>query len=153
MRCAVNIVLAISAFVPFLALARTPASAEPDKETLPRPVVETHDLMKLFNKPLYQLLKDEMQRTDDKKNWNTISERGLQAAEVANLVALRKDGGKDHRQWQQMAADLQSAGLRLSEAARSEDAEQTRQAYQTLITSCNACHQATAPDHAPQLDP
>lgn len=119
-------------------------------EKMPHAVVDTHHLMELFNKPLYQYTKQAMQQEpSDEQGWETIQQRGMQAAEVANLVALRKD---DQR-WRQLASELQQAGIHLAEVAESKDFAQTQQAYRSLIDRCNACHQSMAPDHAPQLKP
>lgn len=117
---------------------------------LPRPVMDTHDLMNLFNKPLYQQLKQKMQQEpSDEPQWKKIADRGWQAAEVANLVALRED----QPQWRQLSARLQQAGVGLAEAAKAGDIQATRQAYSHLIERCNACHRTVAADHAPQLMP
>ena len=120
---------------------------------LPSPVVDTHHLMELFNQELYKLLKQEMQREPaDSEAWKTIRNRGLQAAEVANLVAIRDRAEGDNR-WQRLSGGVQRAGIGLAEAAKAENFERTRQAYRQLIESCNACHQTMAPEHAPTLEP
>lgn len=120
---------------------------------LPRPILDTHQLMELFNKQLYMLLKQEMDNIDaggDKK-FQAIRDRGLQAAEMANLVALRPRE-KDQGQWQQLSLDLQQAGLDLAKAAEGQRKQQVTSAYQNLIQKCNDCHKQTAPDHAPTLE-
>lgn len=135
-----------------IATSRPAAHAEPGESAspgLPQPIVDTHDLMDLFNRPLYKQLKAEMQASADQKNWQAISDRGWQTAEVANLVAMRRD----QPQWRQLAADLQDAGMRLGKAARAEDEAQTTEAYRAVIERCNACHQTVAPARAPTLEP
>jgi hypothetical protein len=120
---------------------------------MPAPVVEARVLMNLFNKPLYTHLKSEMsQQPADDEGWKTLEQRGLQAAEVANLVALRP-ARPPQDQWLQASANLQAAGVALAEAAKAKDWEKTRQAYEGLIQRCNACHQARAPQKAPMLEP
>ena len=52
-----------------------------------------------------------------------------------------------------MAAQLQQAGMQLAETAKGGEGQAVHQAYTSLIQRCNACHQAAAPDHAPQLEP
>lgn len=135
-----------------------PGSAQPPQQqaqaaqaaALPRPVLETHDLMKLFNRPLYEMLRKEMRETSDSDDhWSTIANRGLQTAEVANLVALRNN----QRGWQQLSLNLHQAGLQLAQAANAQDQDATLQAYRGLVQRCNECHQAAAPEHAPQLEP
>jgi hypothetical protein len=121
---------------------------------LPQPIVDTHQLMELFNKPLYQHLKEAMQQQPaNDAGWQTLEERGLQAAEVMNLVAIREREESEQAQWQRGVQTAQQAGLQLTEAAKSRDWEQTRTAYQGLIRNCNECHRQIAPDHAPQIQP
>lgn len=125
---------------------------DPDAEPgeLPRAVVDTHDLMSLFNEPLYNYLKKAMQEEPgDKEGWETIADRGWQTAEVANLVAMRNDD----RQWRKFAADLQQAGTDLAEAAEAEDFDKSQEAYRAVIQRCNACHDESESDHAPELKP
>lgn len=129
----------------------TSAQQAADKAAdIPQPIVNTHELMELFNQPMYQLLKAEMDKgLDDPQRWSTIHDRGLQAAEVANLVALRKSDP----QWQSLAGEMQQAGVQLAEAAERKDKELTRKSYRQLIERCNACHQKIAPQEAPSLEP
>jgi len=126
----------------------------PTAGTLPRPIVDTHQLMELFNKPLYSYLKESMQQqpTDD-KGWKTIQERGFQAAEVMNLVAIRERESDERAAWDRHVRTAQQAGLQLADAAKARDWQQTRSAYEGLIRNCNQCHQKIAPDHAPQVQP
>ena len=118
----------------------------------PAPVVKTGDLMRLFNKPLYTSVKKLMtEEPADEEGWAMIEGGGLQAAEVANLVAIREAPSND--QWYAMAAGLQQGGVALASAAKARDWNATVQAYQGLLQRCNACHQANAPDTAPVLEP
>lgn len=120
---------------------------------LPAPVVDTHHLMELFNQELYDLLRNEMQREPSGDEWwETIHSRGLRAAEVANLVAIRDRGGNDPR-WMRLSAHVQQAGKELAEAAESQNLQRTQEAWRGLVESCNACHRTMAPEHAPQLEP
>jgi hypothetical protein len=119
----------------------------------PVPVVEVPVLMQLFNKPLYTGLKQEMaQQPANEAQWKNLAARGLQAAEIANLVALRKGEGPDDPILRG-ATELQRAGIALADAAKGQQWEATVQAYQGLVQRCNNCHQALAPDKAPQLKP
>jgi hypothetical protein len=109
--------------------------------------------MNLFNKPLYMGLKEEMaQQPANKKQWDELMARGLQTAEIANLVALRQVEGPKEA-WLRGAADLQRAGVALADAAKAQQWDATQQAYQGLVQKCNNCHRALAPDEAPQLKP
>lgn len=143
---------AVAAQPPGAAQAQPPRAAQSARR-MPAPVVEAHDLMNLFNKPLYTHLKSDMaQQPADEEGWKTLEQRGLQAAEVANLVALRP-AKPPQQEWLQGSANLQAAGIALAEAAKSKDWEKTVQAYQGLVQRCNACHQARAPETAPKLEP
>jgi hypothetical protein len=119
----------------------------------PAPVVDVPGLMRLFNKPLYMGLKEKMaQQPANEEEWNDLMARGLQAAEIANLVGIRQVKGP-RETWMRGAADLQRAGVVLADAAKVQQWDATRQAYEGLVQRCNNCHQAQAPDEAPQLKP
>jgi hypothetical protein len=119
----------------------------------PVPVVDVRGLMMLFNKPLYQHLKEDIaEKPADKKAWLNLEERGLQLAEVANLIALRKVK-PPHEEWLELALNLQRAGLALAKAANAQDWNLTVQSYRGLIQRCNDCHRIRAPDKAPTLQP
>jgi hypothetical protein len=119
----------------------------------PMPVVDVPDLMRLFNKPLYMSLKEKMmQQPANQAEWDDLTAKGLQAAEIANLVALREvDPGREA--WIQGAAGLQRAGVAFADASKTGEWNATRQAYVGLLQTCNQCHQARAPQEAPQLKP
>jgi hypothetical protein len=127
----------------------TQAKARP----IPAPVVDASGLMKLFNKPLYTHLQAAMeQKPADNKAWATIEERGLQTAEVANLVALRQ-AKPPQEEWAHLAGNLQRAGLVLADAAKAKDWNATIQAYEGVIQRCNECHETRSPGKAPMLKP
>jgi hypothetical protein len=128
-------------------------STQPQSDSkLPKPILDAHHLMELFNRPVYEYLRKSVakQPTED-KGWTEISNRGLQVAEVANLVAIRPRG-HSNPEWQEHAASLQQAGVELSEAAKAHDWTATTSAYRQVIGQCNSCHQAKAPEKAPQLE-
>ena len=157
------VVVATAAAMTVAANHRNPEAAdgEPQQrapaqqgQKLPQPIVDTHDLMELFNKPLYQYLKEAMkQEPADDKGWKTIEERGLQTAEVMNLVAIRKLSGVSGEDWQRHVRTGQQAGLQLAEVAKSRNWNQTQEAYRGVIRNCNDCHQQVAPEEAPQIQP
>jgi hypothetical protein len=134
--------------------AGQPAQPAPgQRQALPAPILDVPDLMRLFNKPLYLGLKETMaQQPANEQQWQELTGRGLQAAEIANLIALRKVEGP-REPLLQGAAELQRAGIALADAAKGQQWEATVQAYQGLIQGCNNCHQTLAPDKAPQLKP
>ncbi|SRR6056297_3011496 len=122
-------------------------------DSLPTPILNTHDLMEAFNQPYYRSLKQEMsEEAQTEKKWESIAQRGLQAAEIANLVAIR-DTDHDEKKWRQYSVDLQEAGKRLSQAAKSRDFAATSEAYRGLLQSCNQCHTELAGPHAPRIQP
>jgi hypothetical protein len=130
-------------------------ASEPGARPLmpPRPIVDTHDLMHLFNKPVYEFLKEAMQQEPaDEQGWRTVQERGLQVAEVMNLVALRADSEKVP-QWTQLAASVQQKGQQIADAGRRQNWRAATRAYQGVIEGCNNCHQRVAPEKAPVLQP
>ena len=121
---------------------------------LPRPVVSTHELMELFNEPLYHELQELVQTEPaDRKGWGQIRDEGLRAAEIVNLVAVREMAEGQERRWQQLTQEAQAAALELAGAAKRQDWQATTSAYRSLIKNCNDCHQSIAPDHAPELKP
>ncbi len=120
---------------------------------LPKPILDTHHLMELFNEQVYIYMQEAMkEQPSDSEGWNTIAERGLQAAEVMNLVAIRKSAN-EHENWKQLTSETQQAALDLTAAAQTKNFDKTQAAYRGLIQSCNNCHQKIAPDEAPKLQP
>jgi hypothetical protein len=108
--------------------------------------------MQLFNKPLFDLLSQEMQnRPADYKAWNTIRERGLQAAEIANLIAIRQPPAEHAEKWDALSRAVQLAGMELADAAAARQLQATSEAYERLKRSCNQCHETVSPQSAPRL--
>ena len=119
---------------------------------LPAPIVDTHELMELFNEPLYKHLKADMANEPaDDKAWSHIKHHGIEAAEIANLIAIRKSD--DVAKWDPLARDAQQSGIDLARAAGSHDWNKTKSAYASLIKNCNDCHTAFGKGKAPQLEP
>jgi hypothetical protein len=119
-------------------------------QKLPAPVVDTHELMELFNEPLYKHLKaDIASEPADAKAWNHLKHHGIEAAEIANLIAIRKV--ENMPKWDAMSRGAQQSGIDLARAAESHDWNKTKSAYEALIKNCNDCHTASGDDHAPQL--
>jgi hypothetical protein len=119
----------------------------------PAPVVDVPGLMRLFNGPLFKSMKKNMaQQPANAEQWSDIEANGLQAAEIANLVALRRvpDAQADVLRG---AAAMQRAGTALADAAKGQQWNAAQQAYRGVVQACNNCHQTLAPDDAPQLRP
>jgi hypothetical protein len=128
---------------------------EPGKApTLPNPVLDVKGLMQTFNGPVYRRLHAILQnQPTTEKQWNDIQFDALQVAEIANLIVIRKVPQKIVPTVMEHATELQKAGLALDKAARSHNAQETRQSYQHVVETCNACHKALAPGKAPELTP
>ncbi|MEX0937116.1 MAG: hypothetical protein WDZ59_04590 [Pirellulales bacterium] len=130
------------------------ATQQAPREELPQPLVNTHDLMALYNRPLFMMLKAEMQNPQmQEDHWATIADRGMQAAELTNLIVIREEAQQNREVWVPLIGGLRQAGLRLVEAAKAQNQEQVIAAYRNLVTSCNQCHRTVAPQKAPMLTP
>jgi hypothetical protein len=128
-----------------------PGPARPGQP--PSPVVDVPGLMRLFNGPLYKSMKKNMaQQAADAQQWSDIEANGLQAAEIANLVALRRVP-EAQAEVVRGAADMQRAGTALADAAKAQQWNTAQQAYRGIVQACNNCHQTLAPGEAPELRP
>jgi hypothetical protein len=120
---------------------------------LPDPVVDVPGLMRLFNGPLFKSMKKNMAREPaEDEQWSDIEANGLQAAEIANLVALRRVP-EAQAEVLRGAEDLKRAGTALADAAKGQQWNAAQQAYRGVVQACNNCHQTLAPGDAPQLMP
>lgn len=123
---------------------------------MPRTVVGAHDLMELFNEPLYEDLKEAMQReANDEERWEMIEHLGVKTAEIANLVAIRngEHASEEPAEWREYSTGMHQAGQELAEAAGTQDFQAVQRAYRGVVNACNACHDHFAPDDAPNLEP
>jgi hypothetical protein len=119
----------------------------------PSPVVDVPGLMRLFNGPLYKSMKKNMARHPaNEQQWSDIEANGLQAAEIANLVALRRVPDAQAEVLRGAEA-MQRAGTALADAAKAQQWNATQQAYRGIVQACNNCHQTLAPGNAPELRP
>ena len=136
------------------AAADTPKSAEHQSTEMPKPVVGVHELMELFNRPLYMQMKAAMaEMPNDDKGWSDIEHRGWQVAEVANLVAIHRKQDVSEASWSELTENLQQAGVHLAEAGKAKDFARAQSAYRGVLQRCNICHRQVAPDEAPVLKP
>ncbi len=137
-----------------VATADNEKPAAPAKSKLPKAVINTHELMEVFNENLHHDLKEKMaQEPKTARDWKLLKRQGYRAAEIANLVALREAEGGNEKLWQELCGEAQQAGLNLAEAAKKQDWAASQKAYQGIIQNCNACHQKTEPEHAPKIEP
>lgn len=135
---------------PTISSQETPSNRA-DSQRLPNPIVGTHEFMELFNEPLYKSLRSSLDDEPSGNEWKKIEGDAYRTAEVANLIALR-DMAKEFPEWSQHAQGVQRAALQLVEAAKQNEYSASRKAFASLVESCNSCHRATKPGHAPQLD-
>ncbi len=146
----VGIAFALTTAV-LLAQGRNPA-ASPRGATLPHPVLDVKEFMDVFNKPWYEdLRKDLAKRPNGDEAWADIENDALRMTEIPNLIVLREVPRSAVPTVQQHAAELQQSALALSKAAKARDYDGARNAWKTAVQSCNAYHQALAPQKAPQL--
>jgi len=121
---------------------------------LPEAVLPVKEFMGVFNKPLYMdLKKDLKEKSSGQEAWKDIENDALQAAEIANLIAIRKVPQNAKSALQAHSSELQSAGLALSKAAKAKDYDQARKEWSALVRACNGCHKELAPSKGPQLEP
>jgi hypothetical protein len=129
------------------------AQDKPRAESIPQPVLDAHHLMELFNEPIYHTLRDELAKEPSgEKGWKTVESEAKRAAEVANLIAIRKEAA-EHKDWKKHAGQVQQSAQELAAAAAKKDFDAARKSYVAMIGHCNTCHQSTEPKHAPKLEP
>lgn len=125
--------------------------ASSGQQKLPQPLVNTHDLMELFNEPLYKSLQKSLRSAPGDDEWTSIREDATRIAEVANLVAIREMSDR-HPRWDTLSKSLQDIAFRLAESADSKDYQSSRAIFAATIKQCNQCHQEIASGRAPQLE-
>jgi hypothetical protein len=129
------------------------SAQESRQDPLPKPVVNTHELMELFNEPLYKELQTALSQDSlDEKQWKSVEESGYKLAEVANLIAIREEAA-EHPRWESMAVDIQQLGYELAKIAGKQELPAAREQFNAIVQNCNDCHMRTARDHAPELEP
>ena len=119
----------------------TVQAIEAKSVTAPQPVDKSmHHFMEYVFEPNYKRLKAAMaEQPADKQAWKAIKGDVLTLAECANLLLLRapdEDAGK----WRELSVATRSHGGDLYQAARKADYASASRAYETMLKSCNACH-------------
>jgi len=83
-------------------------AAHAGKGKLPRPILSPHELMKLFNEPLYEHLQQAAgQKPADQQGWARLEELASQGAEIMNLVAIREDYAEHREKWLWLTREAQ----------------------------------------------
>jgi hypothetical protein len=134
---------------------RRPAEPPQRDQSFPKAVVDTHELMNLFNKPAYKELTSLLSQenaTLDSDQWMKVSNEAHRVSEIANLIAIRDDAS-EFKQWNEHAQQLQQSAMVLAKAADQRNDMEVRNAFRAMVGNCNACHQSTKPDEAPMLEP
>jgi hypothetical protein len=149
----VAILVACGLFGAAFVLAQDLPTKVPEK--LPTAVTNTHELMEILYEPTFERLKKDMAaQPTERRGWSRIKHDAVGVAELANLAAIRevKDQAKQAK-WLELARGSQQAGLDLAAAANAKDWTKTQSAYQAVVANCNACHQASGSEHAPEIEP
>lgn len=119
------------------------------------PVVETGELMDLFLEPLYQELKQALEKPpQNRKDWAAIYRAAVRLAEADNLLFFRAPGRyTSDEAWarsadaaRQAAADIASATFVALRSARPESYEPLKARLTQVADTCNACHRALRVD-------
>lgn len=111
----------------------------------PTPVEpDMHEFMEYVFQPAYRGLKPAIaSEPTDNKAWFAIKSNSLVLAEGGNLLLIR-DAQTDQADWNKHATQVRDFGGKLYHAARKKDYTTARNNYESMIQSCNACHQQFA---------
>ena len=119
------------------------------------PVIDTYEVMEFMMDPAYEALKDALvTEPEGRRGWRAVYVASYTVAEQANLLFSRND--EEYMltpEWDQMSADMRQKAAAIGDTVREQDYSKAKDAYLGLIQSCNACHQATDPDNAPEVKP
>lgn len=142
--------------IAFIALAVAAADVEPEafkaSDKLPHAVVDTHELMEIFTESLHKDLQAKMAKQPaTPREWKVLGRDGYRAAEIANLIAMRKPK-ENGAEWLALAVEAQKVGVELGDATKKQDWPAAQAAYKAIVKNCNACHQKFEPDHAPKVE-
>jgi hypothetical protein len=157
------IVLALTAFAPASAVARSASQAAPPvaPAAAPRPILDNGEMMDIFFKAAYAELQEAMAKPPaDRRGWATIYQKAVRLAEIENLLFFRarnEDTVKPEwaataAQAREAAADLAAAALLGLRNVRPEDYAAVRAAYPAVAQTCNGCHRTFARE-APTVKP
>ncbi|MEQ9408886.1 MAG: hypothetical protein RIK87_14210 [Fuerstiella sp.] len=99
-----------------------------------------HEFMEYVFQPTYRRLKVSMaEEPTDNAGWKAIKSDALILAESCNLLFLRQPE-EDAADWTRHAAASRDTGAALYQAARGKKFKAAREAWTSMLTSCNACH-------------
>lgn len=111
-----------------------------------------HEFMEYVFQPTYRRLKEALaSEPADRPAWSRVKADAMILAEGGNLLLMRlpEEGADD---WKRFSLETRAHGGEMYRSAKARDYAATRQHYETMLVSCNACHQQFA-DGKHQLKP
>lgn len=120
-------------------------AAAPGNAAEPTPVEpDMHEFMEYVFQPSFKALKPAMaSEPADKKGWFAIKSNSLILAEGGNLLLIR-EAQTDAEDWAKHSYEVRDYGGNLYRAAQAKDYTAAKKSYQSMVKSCNACHEQFA---------
>jgi hypothetical protein len=133
-----NFVMVVSMVAACGALAaKVAVAAEPVPQVVEKSM---HEFMEYVYQPAYKRLQPAMASAPaDNAGWKVLKAESLVMAEAANLL-LNRAPETDAADWKQLSVEVRTHGGELYAAAKKKDFAAARSAYETMLKSCNACH-------------
>ncbi|MCA9176638.1 MAG: hypothetical protein KDB14_19250 [Planctomycetales bacterium] len=119
----------------------------------PAPVEDDmHEFMEYMFEPAFKRVRTAMaSEPADRGGWKAIKGDSLVLAEACNLLLSRGPEEKGD-EWKKLAAVVRGHGSDFYGAAKKRDFAAARKSYESMVASCNKCHQIFA-DGEHQLTP
>lgn len=121
------------------------AASPQDEATNAEPVEsDMHEFMEYVFQPTFKRLQPAMSaEPTDHQGWKSIKADSLILAEGGNLLLIRQpeEGAND---WAKHSVQVRDFGGELYRAAKTKDYPLARKNYESMVESCNACHQQFA---------
>lgn len=124
----------------------TSAHAAPAKENATVEPVESdmHEFMEYVFQPTFNRLKPAMgAEPTNNQAWKSIKAESLILAEGGNLLLVRQPK-EDAADWVKYSLQVREFGGGLYRAAIAKNYATARKNYESMVKSCNACHQQFA---------
>lgn len=143
-----------------LGVLTTRGKAQQPESTQPEAILETGELMVLVIRPAYVELQQMMAKPPaDRQQWALLYQKAARLAEFENLILFRPHERAATPEWKGLATSARRttaaaaaavlAGLQNPQA---EDFAKVRKIYESVASSCNACHR-TMSREAPVIRP
>lgn len=121
----------------------------------PIPLLDNYELMDYMIDPVYERLKDAVAvKPEGRKGWRALYVEAFSMAELSNLVYLRDDEdymGTD--EWNEMTTISRKQSMDIVTAIKAKDYPSIRKHYESLIQTCNKCHEQFVPDDPTEVKP